>query len=144
MSIGIPTDKLLLQCCGHKLSPEFFGPCKVLEKIGEVAFETELPPQAAIHPIFHVSQLKKKLGKSQVLQIHPAHYEEEIIEEPESILERRTFKHKNRVFSQVLIKWKQRTVEEATWEDYWSLIGRFPTFDNGGKPEINGGGPAND
>jgi hypothetical protein len=45
-----------------KFSPRFIGPFKILEKVGEVAYQLELPPQLSdVHDVFHVSQLKKCL-----------------------------------------------------------------------------------
>ncbi|WVZ61953.1 hypothetical protein U9M48_011758 [Paspalum notatum var. saurae] len=43
-----------------KLAPRYVGPFKISEKCGPVAYRLELPPRlAAVHDIFHVSQLKK-------------------------------------------------------------------------------------
>ena len=50
----------------QKLSPRFFVPYKILERIGKVAYRMELPPESAIHPMFHVSCLKAKLGEHNV------------------------------------------------------------------------------
>ena len=42
----------------NKLGLHYFGPLKILEKIGNVAYHLQLPPEACIHFVFHVSFLK--------------------------------------------------------------------------------------
>ncbi|WMV55416.1 hypothetical protein MTR67_048801 [Solanum verrucosum] len=46
-----------------KLSPRYIGPHCIAKRIGSVAYELELPQElAAVHPVFHVSMLKKCMG----------------------------------------------------------------------------------
>ncbi|WMV55212.1 hypothetical protein MTR67_048597 [Solanum verrucosum] len=46
-----------------KLSPRYIGPYRISKRVGSVAYELELPQEfTAVHPIFHVSMLKKCMG----------------------------------------------------------------------------------
>ena len=52
----------------NKLSPNYYGPYKVLRKIGTTAYKLELPPSSRVHPVFHVSCLKKVIGENLPVQ----------------------------------------------------------------------------
>ena len=39
----------------HKLAPKFYGPFKVLRRIGEVAYQLELPEHSRIHDVLTFS-----------------------------------------------------------------------------------------
>ena len=45
----------------HKLSYKLYGPFKIIDKINEVTYKLQLPPQATVHPVFHVPQLRHAL-----------------------------------------------------------------------------------
>ena len=52
----------------NKLSPKYYGPYKVLQKIGTMEYKLELPASSWVHPIFHVSCLNKVIGDKLLVQ----------------------------------------------------------------------------
>ena len=114
----------------HKLSAKFYGPFLVEEKIGEVAYKLQLPSHSQIHPVFHISQLKKCHGDKHKMGELPQLKEDGLLVfKPLAILERRLGKLNNKPVMYVLIQWTNRPKEEATWEIYVDLLQRFPDFD---------------
>ena len=51
----------------QKLSFKYFGPYKILQKVGNAAYKLELPPDAKIHSVVQVSLLKKHVSQSAVV-----------------------------------------------------------------------------
>jgi hypothetical protein len=111
----------------NKLSPKYYGPYKVLQKIGTMAYKLELPASSRVHPVFHVSCLKKVIGdKIPVQTILPELDEEgKMILEPEAITDTRIRQLRNRSISEYLIKWRRLPAEDSTWEDE-SFIQKHP------------------
>lgn len=101
----------------EKLSPRFYGPYKIKAKYGEAAYLLELPETTRIHPVFHVSQLKKALSPTVPTQDLPAALTEdlELQVEPEEVKKVRKVEEDQ---LQVLIKWRNLPEFENTWEDY--------------------------
>lgn len=83
-----------------------------------------------MHPVFHVSQLKKKLGKNKVpIQSLPyADDDGNFRIEPIAVVDRRLVKRNNKPVNQVLVQWSNSTPEDATWEDYHFITSQFPNF----------------
>ena len=99
----------------HKLSPLYFGPYMIEDKVGSVAYRLKLPQNASIHPVFHVSQLKRSVPQNVTMATQlPMPPTAPSI--PVAILDRKMVKRGNRAVTKVLIQWSDRSPEEATWE----------------------------
>ncbi|GJT22827.1 reverse transcriptase [Tanacetum coccineum] len=88
----------------NKFSPMFFGPFKIIQRIGQVAYKLELPNDSQIPNVFHVSQLKKcRLpSPNQVCGNLPPCDNS---------------------------GWANGTNEDATWESVTKLQAKFSSFD---------------
>ncbi|GMI77062.1 hypothetical protein HRI_001375500 [Hibiscus trionum] len=113
----------------QKLSPKWFGPFPIAERIGKVAYKLELPSGSRIHPVFHVSQLKKQVGTEEIQAHLPLIGPDGgISKEPVRILDRRIGKKGNRAVTEVLVEWTNTFPEDATWEVLYQLQQQFPEF----------------
>ncbi|KAL5781783.1 hypothetical protein ACOSP7_006812 [Xanthoceras sorbifolium] len=112
-----------------KLSPLFFGPFEILEKIGQVAYRLALPYGAQIHDVVHVSLLRKHLGDRPpaVPSLPPVSDESSILPIPETILDRRIIqKGKYRPHTEVLVKWAGASIEDATSGELMEVFTNLP------------------
>ncbi|XP_047261806.1 uncharacterized protein LOC124895417 [Capsicum annuum] len=103
----------------QKLSENFYGPFSIIAKVGLIVYTLALPPHQNIHPTFHISQLKKRIGDYvaavQLLVVHTkSGY---VILATKTILERRMAPKRGTAVTQVLVKWFNAPVEDSTWED---------------------------
>jgi hypothetical protein len=117
----------------QKLAFKFFGPFKIIAKIGAVAYKLQLPPSAAIHPVFHVSQLKRAVPAThQVTPQVPG--SSDSYQVPVAVLRRRLSSGGGTPHTEVLIQWSGWPASLATWER------RFPRAPAWGPAGSFGGG----
>eukprot|EP00253_Pinus_taeda_P033702 PITA_33702 len=111
----------------QKLSPNFYEPYQILQRIREVAYKLALPPTAKIHHLFHVSCLKQMVGNN--CRIHTSlpelNEEGSIWIEIEQVLDTRERHLPGHTIKEVLIKWKDTSTEDATWETA-TILQQFP------------------
>lgn len=119
----------------QKLAKRYFGPYRILEKIGNVAYKFDLPQPSSIHPVFHISLLRAYSGQTPVdNEPIPPSIPSNLI--PEIILS--VNKETNPPLLQV--KWFNFPDEEATWEELSDFCKRFPNFDLEDKVNFRGAG----
>ena len=111
-----------------KPSPKFYGPFKVINKVGKVAYKLDLPLEAKIHNVFHVSQLMKAFGYSSQFIPLLDNVVQDVEFELIAILDRKKVKRGNRAGVQLLIHWKHLSPTEATWEFIYEIRMRFLDF----------------
>jgi len=121
-----------------KLAARFYGPFQVIKKISNVACKLSLPPGSRIHPVFHISLLKRYLGRKQVACQHlpEALEDDRLTPTPQAVLETR-IRHKK---TELLIHWQGFSPAEATWEEEDMIKAQFPEFFLGDKEIVRGEG----
>jgi hypothetical protein len=109
----------------QKLSFRYFGPFKVIERIGPVAYKLELPLSSTVHPVFHVSLLKPAPSSKYVVSPTLPDIVDDL-QFPDAVLQRRLHQRHDGAVPQVLVKWSDLDTSLATWEDEEALRQRFP------------------
>jgi hypothetical protein len=125
-----------------KLSYKYFGPYRITERIGRVAYRLKLPDDSKIHDVFHVSQLKPFVADyTPVFSELPVTTDIDATNaQPEKILERRLVKRGNTAIPQVRVKWTGLPATSTTWEDYNVLRQRYPQAPAWGQASSSAGG----
>jgi hypothetical protein len=107
----------------HKLSARYTGPFKIIQVVSPVAYKLDLPndwiSRKRIHPVFHVSLLKKynrndsdssTEEKQDIVEVDDAEDKEYVVDK---IISQRITKDKQ---VEYLVTWKGYPESEATWE----------------------------
>lgn len=122
----------------QKLAFKFFGPFRILARVGSVAYKLDLPSHSSIHPVFHVSQLKQAVGAGhQVTPVLPSDFALKLV--PEQVLDTRVVPRGSTSVQQVYIKWNNLPVSLATWEDYEAIRQEYPRATAWGQAVFRGG-----
>jgi hypothetical protein len=114
-----------------KLDHKLFGPFVVKRKVGERAYELELPPRMNIHPVFYVGLLEPYRESTDPSRKQEPPLPDEVDDQPSYVVERivdsryygpATAKFPTR-FVQYMVVWAGYGPEENSWEPYEVLQG---------------------
>lgn len=114
----------------QKLAKHYFGPFKIIQRIGTVAYKLDLPVESRIHTVFHNSVFKFCPSPSTAIQAElsletSVHH---VSLTPAHVLDYRSVKINNQLVPQALIQRTHQTPQEATWEAVTDLQSRFPNL----------------
>ncbi|KAL6327059.1 hypothetical protein AAG906_013806 [Vitis piasezkii] len=130
LKLQLYCQKSLAKRRNEKLSPWYYGPFPIEAQVGMVAYRLTLLPSSTIHPMFHVSQLRKAVGTAPTSSSLPSQLtaEMELLVEPRTILGVRQCLTGSTFVTEVLVQWKDLLDFEATWESFATIQNQFPEF----------------
>ena len=113
----------------RKFTARFIGPFTIKKVLSDLDYELELPNTLPIHPVFHVSKLKRFVEEDESIRgriQEPTMSVPEIIDgneeyEVEAIVGHRMRKYKGEFHKQYLVKWKDWADWYNTWE-WWDSL----------------------
>ncbi|KAJ9513216.1 hypothetical protein QJQ45_029520 [Haematococcus lacustris] len=107
----------------RKLLPRFVGPFKVLDLVGQVAVNLQLPASMSrLHPVFHVSLIKPYTGTDVGFMPPPVEWlDEEPVYYVERLLDHRHV-HAGKA-KEYLVQWEGYDADHNTWEPRSNLVG---------------------
>ncbi|GKC66163.1 putative reverse transcriptase domain-containing protein, partial [Tanacetum coccineum] len=103
-----------------KLNPRYVGPFKVLEKVGSVAYNLELPQELSrVHNTFHVSSLKKCYADEPLaVPLDGLHFDDKLqfVEELVEIMDHEVKRLNQSRIPLVKVRWNSKRGLEFSWE----------------------------
>ncbi|GJV23927.1 ty3-gypsy retrotransposon protein [Tanacetum coccineum] len=114
----------------NKLSKQFYGPYKIVERIGEVAYRLALPSTSKIHPVFHVLIIKLFSGNREeaITELPEESHKGQPLEKPVAICDSRMVLQNGSLAQQVLVQWDGQSPKEATWEWMSDFKDTYPSY----------------
>jgi hypothetical protein len=93
-----------------------------------VAYKLLLPPSAQLHPVFHIVNLRLCKGDHHEQYLPTPFLTTETcpILHPEEVLDTRILLQHDKEVPQVMIKWSNLPVSEATWENLTEFSKTYP------------------
>ena len=123
-----------------KLAFRFFGPFLIEHRVGSLSYHLRLPAGCKLHPVFHVSQLRKGAPPGEV------HKELPVVDDasaphhvPEEVIKTRQVLRRQKTLEQVLVRWSGMPSSLATWENKADLRARFPRAPAWGQAAVEEG-----
>jgi hypothetical protein len=125
----------------HKLAYRFFGPFRVLQRVGSVAYRLDLPSDSKIHPVVHVSQLKKHIAPHLQVSTDLTVIPDVEIDPPTPIvvLDTRMVSRGSSTTTQLLIQWSRFPSTMTTWEEQKDFCRRYSAAPACGQAGFRGG-----
>lgn len=108
----------------HKLSFKFFGPYRVVQRIGPVAYKLELPSSSRIHPVVHVSKLKKHVPPA--TQIMTELHSIKFTDVPVQVLDHAWVRRGGATRRMIKVRWSNQGAAMDTWETEAHVRQCFP------------------
>ena len=110
----------------HKLKYKKIGPCKILKKINDNAYEVELPSGLDISPVFNISDLYTFHGDDALVEKEdevdwthtiPIKKKEKVAQ----ILDKKTIQTRQGDYNRYLVQWEGLAPTDSTWITEWEL-----------------------
>nr|GEY70431.1 putative reverse transcriptase domain-containing protein [Tanacetum cinerariifolium] len=124
------TRQYLKKVVSKHMNPRYFGPSKILARVGTIAYRLEILEQLSrVHSTFHISKLKKCMADEPLaipldeIQVDDKFH---FVKEPVEIMDREVKHLKQSRIPIVKVHWNSNRGPEFTWEREDQMQKKYP------------------